>query len=260
MLYFVYNFQAFLLVMIRIHTLFMTAPFFSSGVIPFRLKALLAFFVTLIIFPLLMEAGGFKVTGNMIEYATFVLREVVIGIYIGFLASIVFTSFQLAGQYFAVQIGFGFSEVVDPMAQVSVPIVGQLKNLIGLLVFLYINGHHFLISAIYRSFELAPVFSVSQNSIESHMKYLVYSFSGMFIVALKIALPIMATVFLVSVSMGILAKAAPQMNIMMLGFPFKILVAFVLIIFLSPMIVKIMQVSLSRTFDFITGVLNYWPI
>lgn len=259
MLYFIYNFQAFLLVMIRIHSLFMVAPFFASGVIPIRLKSLLAFFLTLVVFPMLMQKGGYTVTDNMIEYATFVLREVVIGVYIGFLASIIFTGFQLAGQYFAVQIGFGFSEVVDPMAQVSVPIIGQLKNMIGLLIFLYLNGHHFLITAIYRSFELAPVYSLSEGAITGHLKYLVYSFSGMFIVALKIAFPIMATVFLVSVSMGVLAKAAPQMNIMMLGFPFKILVAFVLIMFLSPMIVKIMQVSLGRTFRFISGVLSYWP-
>ncbi len=260
MLYFIYNFQAFLLVIIRIHSLFMVAPFFASGVIPVRLRALIAFFTALVIFPMLMRGTGYGVTGNMIEYAIFVLREVVIGIYIGFLASIIFTAFQLAGQYFAVQIGFGFSEVVDPMAQISVPIVGQLKNLIGLLIFLYINGHHFLISAIYRSFELAPVITISEHSISSHLKYLVYSFSGMFIVAMKIALPIMATIFLVSVSMGILAKAAPQMNIMMLGFPFKILVAFVLIMLLSPMVVRIMQVSLGRTFRFITGVLTHWPV
>ncbi len=260
MLYFIYNFQAFLLVMIRIHTLFLAAPFFASGVIPVRVKALLAFFTTLVLFPMLMQKGGYAVTDNMIEYAVLVIREVVIGVYIGFLASIIFTAFQLAGQYFAVQIGFGFSEVVDPMAQISVPIIGQLKNLIGLLIFLYLNGHHFLISAIYRSFELVPVFSLSETSITQHMKYLVYSFSGMFVVALKIAFPIMATIFLVSVSMGVLAKAAPQMNIMMLGFPFKIMVAFILIMFLSPMIVKIMQVSLSRTFRFISNVISYWPV
>ncbi|MDA3901771.1 MAG: flagellar biosynthetic protein FliR [Spirochaetes bacterium] len=259
MLYFIYNFQAFLLVMIRVHSMFMVAPFFSSGVTPIRLKSLLAFFVALVIFPLIMK-NGISVSGNMLEYGLMVLWQVVIGIYIGFIASIIFTAFQLAGQYFSVQIGFGFSEVVDPMAQISVPIIGQMKNMMGLLVFLYINGHHFLLSAIYRSFELAPIMSFSPTAIESHMKYLIYSFSGMFVVALKIALPIMATVFLVSVAMGVLAKTAPQMNIMMLGFPFKILVAFVLIVFLAPLIIRIMQVSMERSFHFISKILMYWPV
>ncbi|HRX16869.1 MAG TPA: flagellar biosynthetic protein FliR [Spirochaetota bacterium] len=259
MLYFIYNFQAFLLVMIRIHSLFVVAPFFSSGVTPVRLKALLAFFITLVIFPLIVK-NGISVSGNMLEYGLMVVREIIIGVYIGFIASIVFTAFQLAGQYFSVQIGFGFSEVVDPMAQISVPIIGQIKSMVGLLVFLYINGHHFLISAIYRSFELAPVINFSDTAISDHMRYLTYSFSGMFIVALKIALPILATVFLVSVSMGVLAKAAPQMNIMMLGFPFKIMVAFVLIVVLSPLIIRIMQVALGRSFHFISKVLTYWPV
>lgn len=259
MVYFIYNFQAFLLVMMRIHTLFVVAPFFSSGIIPYRLRALLAFFVSLIIFPLLMQKTGMKLTGNMMEYGGLVLREIIIGVYLGFLASVIFTAFQLAGQYFAVQLGFGFSEVVDPMSQVSVPIIGQLQNMIGLVIFLYLQGHHFLIQAIYRSFELAPVISTSNGALETHMKLLIYSFSGMFLVALKIALPILATVFLVTVSMGVLAKAAPQMNIMMLGFPFKIVIAFVLLAVLSPLIVRLMQTSLSRTFDFITYVLVHWP-
>ncbi|HEY1406243.1 MAG TPA: flagellar biosynthetic protein FliR, partial [Spirochaetota bacterium] len=77
--------------------------------------------------------------------------------------------------------------------------------------------------------------------------------------ALKIALPVVGTVFLVSMALGMLAKAAPQMNIMMLGFPFKIVVAFGLIVFLSPLIIRIMQVSFERTFQFISEVLVHWP-
>lgn len=256
--YLVYNFQVFFLIMMRMHSMMMTAPFFSSSVIPFRYKALFSYFITALIFPLVVR-HGYTVSGNAGEYAMMVLREVTIGIYIGFLASVIFSAFQLAGQYFAVQIGFGMSEVVDPLAQVSVPIVGQLKNLIGLLVFFYINGHHFMISAVYRSYELAPLFSLQPKSIDIFMKHLVHSFSGMFVVALKIALPVLITVFLVSVSMGILAKAAPQMNVMMLGFPFKIMVSFVLLALTAPLVVRIMQVSLERTFKFIYQMLVMWP-
>ena len=148
MAYFVYSFHAFLLILIRMHSMFMTAPFYSSGLVSFRSKAILAFFITVVIFPIVTK-DGYVVSANMGEFALMVLREVIIGVYIGFLASIVFSAFQLSGQFFAVQIGFGISEVMDPLAQVSVPIIGQLKNMIGLLVFLYINGHHFLITAVY---------------------------------------------------------------------------------------------------------------
>ncbi len=259
MYYFIYNFQAFLLVLVRIHSMFISAPFFSSDLAPFRLKTLLAFFVTLIIFPIYIQ-NPVSIPGNMGQYGLMVLSEVVIGLLIGFLTSVIFSAFQLAGQYFAVQIGFGFSEVLDPLAQVSVPIIGQLKNLAGMLVFLYIDGHHFLIRAIVRSFELAPSFSMGEESLFWHLKYVNYSFSGMFLIALKIAIPIVATVFLMSVSMGILAKAAPQMNIMMLGFPIKIVVAFVMIAIFAPVTIRIMRVSLERTFDFVSRILVHWPV
>jgi flagellar biosynthetic protein FliR len=193
-------------------------------------------------------------------YYLLVLQEVMIGIYIGFLVSIIFSSFQLSAQYYAAQIGFGINEVLDPVGQVSVPLIGQLKNFVGLIVFLAIDGHHFLIEAIYRSFELAPVFGVGKTASGGFLKYLVYSFSGMFIVALKISLPIVATAFLITVSMGILAKAAPQMNIMMFGFPFQIVAGFSLLMLTSPLIIRIMQVAIERSFKLLTGVMQHWPV
>ena len=256
--YFVYHFQIFLLVMVRLNAMIVIAPFFSSGVIPFRLKALLSFFLSLTIFPIVF-AGGFTLPGNMGEYALLVFGNAVIGIYIGFLVSVIFAAFQLSGQFFAVQIGFGINEVIDPLGQISVPLVGQMKNLFGLLVFLAINGHHVMLNAICRSFDLAPALSFHKAAAGGLLKYLMYSFSGMFIVALKIALPVVGTIFLVSVTMGVLAKAAPQMNIMMLGFPFKIVVAFAVLLLISPMIIRIMQVSLERVFKLITGILYHWP-
>ena len=258
MQYFVLNFQAFLLVLVRINAMIMIAPFFSSGVIPFRLKALLSFLVTLVVFPVL-SATSVKVPGNMGAYYLLVVQEAMIGIYIGFLISVIFSAFQLSGQFYSAQIGFGINEVLDPLGQISVPLVGQFKNFIGLLVFLAINGHHFLIEAVCRSFELAPVFGIGKAVSGGHLKYMVYAFSGMFIVALKIALPVLATSFLISVTMGVLSKAAPQMNIMMLGFPFQILAAFIILIMTTPLIVRIMQVAIERGFKMLTKVLIYWP-
>ena len=258
MKFFVYHFQVFLLIMIRLGAMVVIAPFYSSDIIPFRIKAAVCFMVTMIIFPFI-AAKGYKLSGNMGEYFVMALSEFAIGIYLGFLVSVIFAAFQLAGEFFAVQIGFGINEVLDPLGQVSVPLVGQFKNLIGLLVFLAINGHHILLSAIVRSYELAPFFAYKKAVAGSLMKWLLYSFSGMFIVALKIALPVVAVVFLMEVSMGVLAKAAPQMNIMMLGFPFKIVVAFGVLFIVTPLIVRIMQVSLERTFNFIQKILVYWP-
>jgi flagellar biosynthetic protein FliR len=175
MYFFVYHFQVFLLILVRMAAMIVIAPFFSSGIIPFRMKGVIAFLITLVIFPVI-AAKGYKITGNMGLYFLMVLQEVIIGLYIGFLVSIIFAGFQLSGQFFAVQIGFGINEVLDPLGQVSVPLIGQLKNLIGLLVFLVLQGHHFLLQAVYRSYELAPVFSSSRDFTGSLFRYLMESF------------------------------------------------------------------------------------
>jgi len=256
--YFVYHFQVFLLIMMRMNAMMVVAPFYSSGVFPFKMRALVSFLVTIVIFPI-VASRGYTLPGNMGAYALLVLQEVTIGIFLGFLVNLIFAAFQLSGQFFSVQIGFGINEVLDPIGQVSIPLIGQLKNLIGLLVFLAINGHHFLIKAVFRSYELVPIIELTRNTTGGMMKFLMHSFSGMFIIALKIALPIMGTIFLVTVTLGILAKAAPQMNIMMLGFPFKIIVAFGVLVLVTPLIVRIMHVALERGFVFLTKVLIQWP-
>jgi len=257
--FFVKQFQVFLLVMVRLTAMITVAPFFSSGIIPMRVKGVLTFLITIVIFPVISAKIG-KIPTDMGAYSLMILSEVAIGLFIGFMVSVIFVSFQLAGQYFAVQIGFGISEVLDPVAQVSVPLIGQLKNLIGLLVFLAMEGHHFLLNAIYKSYALAPVIIVKESVIHKLLDYMLYSFSGMFLVALKIAFPIIGTVFLVSISMGVLAKAAPQMNILMLGFPFKIMVAFGVFFMTAPLVVRIMQVALERTFGFVSKLLVNWPL
>lgn len=258
MYYFVYHFQVFLLIMMRMSSMIVIAPFFSSDVIPFRIKALFSFLVTLVIFPI-VAAKGYNIPGDMGSYFLLVLQEVAIGLFIGFLISVIFAAFQLSGQYLAVQIGFGINEVLDPIGQVSVPLEGQYKNLIGLLVLLAMNGHHMMIQGVYRSYELAPVMGVSKAFMGGLLKYVLYTFSGMFVVALKIALPVIAIIFLVEISMGVLARVAPQMNIMMLGFPFKIAISFVVMIVVTPLIIRIMWVSLERVFALIFKMLAHWP-
>jgi flagellar biosynthetic protein FliR len=258
MYYFVYHFQVFLLIMVRMNAMIMIAPFFSSDVIPFRIKALVSFLVTLVIFPV-VAARGYHIPADTAGYLLLVIQEVTIGLFIGFLVSVVFAAFQLSGQFVAVQIGFGINEVLDPIGQISVPLEGQFKNLIGLLVFLAVNGHHLLIQGVYRSYEVAPIMSAHKAFLGGLLKYMLHAFSGMFVVALKIALPVIAIVFLMEVSMGILARVAPQMNIMMLGFPFKIAVSFVVLLIITPLIVKIMWVSLERVFSFMFKMLAHWP-
>lgn len=245
---FIENFQILLLIFARISGVFFTAPFFSSFVIPERAKLILSLFITIIIYPALKN---FQITipQNMIQYGLMVLSQVIVGLILGFAISLIFTAFQVAGEFFSFQIGFGITEVLDPLAQVEIPILGQFQYLIAILVFLSINGHHMLLSALYRSFEVIPLIDFS-NIAKVQLLSITFSklLSQMFLVALKIAFPILATMFLVSFILGLLAKASPQLNIFMVGFPFQIAIGLITYLIVMPFFIEAISHFIDFTF------------
>jgi flagellar biosynthetic protein FliR len=121
----------------------------------------------------------------------------------------------------------GIAEVVDPFSQVGITLVGQLWTLMGIMVFIAIDGPHMLIMATFESYSTIQLFRIVEHGA---MMYgaLIDTLGDMFIVALKLAFPILTTLFLLAITLGLLAKAAPQMNIFMLGFPIQIGVGFLI--------------------------------
>ncbi len=239
--YFIKNFQVLLLIFVRFSGMFLVAPFFSSFLIPVRVKILLMIFLSFIVYPVLTKFQP-VIPQHMVNYGLMVVGQFIIGLIIGFIVSIIFTAFQMAGQFFSFQMGFGINEVYDPLAQIQIPVIGQLQYLIAILVFISINGHHLLINALYKSFEMLPLFDFT-NIIK--VKFLATSlskiFSSMFLLALEIAFPIVATMFMVSLIMGLLAKASPQMNIFMVGFSLQIGIGLISLIIVMPFLIDIIK-------------------
>ncbi|MDH5681138.1 MAG: flagellar biosynthetic protein FliR [Spirochaetota bacterium] len=231
------KFQFFLLIMMRMFGMIAVAPFFSSVLIPMRVKATLALTITLVIFPILSEQLPMKIPQNFVDYILLVINELAIGLSIGLVVSIIFATFQLAGQFFSIQMGFGISEVFDPLSQIHVPLVGQFLALIGILIFFLVGGHILLIEGVFESYFKLPVLDIMNDS-KPLMDLMIEVFNDMFVTALKISLPIIGTLFIVTLSMGLLAKFAPQMNILMLGFPIYITIGFVMLILLMSFILE----------------------
>lgn len=231
--FFVLNFQKFLLVFVRIMGLAFIAPFFSSETITTEARLGFTFFVTIVIYPLVYSFLP-EIPAGFIEYGLVAIMEGMIGVIIGFCFSICFAAYQLAGQYFTVQMGFGASEVFDPMSQISLPLMGQYLYLLAILVFLALQGPVLILREIYASFELVTASSFIKGSIVLEGHGLLALFIKMFLVAFRMAFPIVGTLLLVSVTMGLLAKAAPQMNLLMIGFPISITVGFIILLLLLP--------------------------
>ena len=245
--YFINNFQVLLLIFMRLLGLFVIAPFFSSFLIPIRYKILFAIIFTIIVFPVLTEFNP-SIPDHVINYGLMLASQMMIGLVLGFIVTIIFTAFQLTAQFYHFQMGFGINQVFDPLANIQVPILSQLQYLLAILVFVSIRGHHLLLKALFESYKIIPVVEFSNvKTMEFFALNLSRIFGSMFVLALKIAFPLIATMFLVSLTLGLLAKASPQMNIFMLGFPLQIGIGLISLIIVMPFIIEM----IGHTVDFI---------
>ena len=203
-------------------------------------------------FPWVLQAG-YPIPANPVDYFFLVLGEVAIGLLIGFLLLLIFSAFQLAGQFFSLQMGFGASEVFDPLSQVEIPLMGEFLNLIAMLVFISISGTtKFLMVGVERSFQhLRAVDLVTHK--EQIIQLLVSGLGGLFQSALTISFPILGTLILVSVVMGLLAKASPQMDVLTMGFPVSIGVSFLILFATLPFLMTAFERIIDGSFQTISG-------
>jgi flagellar biosynthetic protein FliR len=163
-----------------------------------------------------------------------IVGEAVIGLITGFFISLIFNAFAAAGQFFSQQMGFGMMESYDPLSQVENPLMGQYLNLVAMLVFLTTGGFtELFLGGFQRSLQAISVSALASGR-ESIISLLTGGLTRLFLDAIIISMPILGTLFLISISTGLLSKAAPQINLLSEGFPIAIIVAFVLIMATMP--------------------------
>lgn len=224
-------FSIFLLIFCRVSAFFVVAPIFSTKGVPNIFKIGISGIIAILI--LLIQGTG-QVIPNDLGYVLIVIREVLIGLLMGFTAQLIFYVIQIAGSFIDIQIGFGMANVVDPMTGASVPILGNFKYLIAVLLFLAINGHHYLIDGIIRSYNWVPLsndlFQEIYNGNVS--EFLITTFAQSFALAFQMAAPLVVALFVTDVALGFLARTAPQFNVFVIGIPLKIIVGLVVLLLL----------------------------
>ncbi len=242
----------YLLVFVRCFTLIMTLPMFSmrsaSRVAKVAIAGSMAFFIfgnldTSVYAPYIGEEGS----SSMI-YFLLLVGEALIGIIMGFFISIIFAAFSAAGQFLAFQMGLSAASSYDALSQVENPLMGQFFNLVAMLVFMQTHWFQKLfLQGLVTSFSSLNALSIATAN-EKLAMFMVKGLSSLFSDALVIALPVMGTLFLITVSTGLLTKAAPQMNLLSEGFPIMILVAFTIIAFAMPSIIDFFVRSFNKGF------------
>ncbi|MBB3109406.1 flagellar biosynthetic protein FliR [Paenibacillus phyllosphaerae] len=237
-----------MLIFCRITAFFVVAPVFSTRTVPTNFKIGLSFMVALLVF----LSYGLKQT--IVPDATYVLaiiREILAGLLLGYTAYLFFTIIQTAGAFIDLQMGFGMANVIDPMTGVSTPLMGNFKFMIATLVFLSMNGHHYMLTALIKSYEWIPISNelfvrIHNGSIST---FLVRTFADTFMLALQLSAPLVVAMFLVDAGLGFLAKTAPQYNVFVIGVPLKILVGFFLLLVMMPGLVSLFENIFSLMFD-----------
>ena len=237
----------FVIVLTRLSGIMLCAPFFTGGYMPAHIRVVFTFFATLALTPAL-PLGNIPTGLGLGSIAVLLLYEIIFGLVIGFTALCIFAGLQLGGQIISFNIGFSMINLIDPQTQVNMPIFSFIINYIGLLLFILINGHHFFLLAVYESFTTLPVggFVLDGPLINQIVGFT----ASLFVIGIKIAGPIIVVVVVVDIIVGLIGRAAPQIHVLVVGMPLKILVGFATLsisLYFFPRYLESLFLSLSRT-------------
>ncbi len=211
--------QLFLLLLVRIGGLMLTAPVFSHNAIPRRIALAMTLGLGVILLPLFMDTP-LPQSKSLVTLVFLCLTEFMVGIMIGLVFNIIFLSIRLGGAIVGYQIGFAMVNVVDPSSSEQVSVIGEFWFLLATLIFICLNGHHMIISGLVDSYRAIPLGSGAPSGAIG--EWIIKYSALVFVLGVKFAAPAILTVFLVDVAMGVLARTMPQMNIFIVGFPVKI--------------------------------------
>ncbi|WP_177420475.1 flagellar biosynthetic protein FliR [endosymbiont of Lamellibrachia barhami] len=237
---------AYLWPLIRIGAMMMASPVFNSRQFPVRMRMGLALLITWVAMPSLpTDMPPMDVLSH--DGFIILLQQIAIGVTMGFILQMVFGAVVFAGQAMAYSMGLGFASMVDPQNGVQVPVVAQFYLILTTLVFLLLNGHLILIELVVDSFQTIPVATSGLSSTGIHD--IVAWASRMFAGGLMIALPMMGAMLMVNLGMGVVMRAAPQLNIFSIGFPITMLLGFLLISVTLPNVLELFTHLLNEGFQ-----------
>ena len=236
---------SFLLIFARVSAFIVVVPAFGGTNTPRLIKAGISFVLAGLLLPLVASPTS-AITGGLIGFALAVLKETAVGIIMGLVCVFLLNSLTIAGQLFDMHIGFMMSNFFDPAIGAQVTLLAKFLYLVGIALFLTMNGHHMVISALFKSFQMVPLTGAEFKGDTALL--LIRIFAKMITLAVQICLPVIAVALIIDVSLGLVGKTAPQLNIFMLGFPIKIAAGIMTLAVMLPMLGTVFQ-SLFRMME-----------
>ncbi|MDP3539396.1 MAG: flagellar biosynthetic protein FliR [Azonexus sp.] len=214
---------AFIFPLARILAFIATAPLWRTTGIPRQTRLIVGIAITVAIAPGLpaMPAVQPASLGGL----WIMFQQMLIGIGMGFAARVVFSAFDLAGEFIGFQMGLGFATFYDPLNSSQTPVISEFIGLIALLLFLSLNGHLLYLATLAQSFSAIPISSTPLGA--GSWLNIAELGSRIFSAGLLLALPVVVALMITNVALAVLTRAAPQLNIFALGFPLTLIGGFV---------------------------------
>lgn len=205
------------LILARIASFMSLAPFFSIKNTPNLPKLGLAVFVTLLIMPTLPTMPDIPV--DLVSYAILIIKEVIVGLILGYAAILTFTAIRIAGELIDSQMGFAMASIVDPQNNTSITLIGEFMYVLQILLFLAVDGHHQLLLAISYSYTMIPVAGAIFKT--TFVTAVLKMFIEMFSLGIRMAAPFIVAFLICDIAMGLMARTVPQLNVFVISFPIK---------------------------------------
>src|ERR687885_191793 len=216
---------AFFLVLARVSPLFILAPLFSSKQVPARARGVLAVALTLGLTPVVSRHA--RIDLDTLPYALLILKELLVGLAFAYGLGALFAAVQAAGALLDTLIGFSFGSLVDPVTGNQSSVLSQLYALVGVAVFVAIDGDAWVVKGLARTYEAVPLLEAPQIGSLVHGAQV--AFSGVVAASLEVGAPVILALIVTDAAFGVVSRVVPQLNVFAVGFPAKVAVGLVLI-------------------------------
>ena len=213
--------QKLILIMMRISSFVFLSPGFSFKGLPNTLKVALGTSISMVVY---MITDDIVLVENLYVFALLILKEIIYGLALGYVTSLVFGFIETAGELVDFQAGFSMGQIYDPMMEKMASYFGRIYYWLGITVFFTLNLHHNIIEAIIKSFNYVPIGEI--NIVDINIAGIIKLFSMTFELAVNFAAPIVIVALVTDIILGVVSRTVPQINVLMLGMPLKALVSF----------------------------------
>ena len=231
----------FILVLVRVSGIIATAPVLGSNSIPMQVRVVLALVLALILQP--FTPALIVHPDQPSEYLLLIAGELLIGLVLGMVGQILFAAVEFAGTVVGFQMGLSMANVFDPQSQAQISLIGQFERMFATLIFVAMDGHLVVVQAIVRSYDLLP--PGGANFSDSLTQEMIRLSAGVFTLGFQLGAPLITALFLANLTMALLARSVPQIQIFIVGFPLTLLLGFMVLMFGVPFFAQ----ALHRMFE-----------